>query len=210
MNINSIDEGSATGRPRDSKATALILRTALELGEALGFDGLTVEGIAARAGVAKTTIYRRWPNVWGIVMDAVLAEMNRAAPIQVRPTARASFTASMRLLARSYRGRQGKLMRLLLGRAQMDERLRDAVQNRWVEPRREIARKIVLNGIEAGELRAGLDPDTVLDALYGPFYHRLLVPYENCAMSDAYIDRLIDTVFLGIERTESRRTAHDV
>lgn len=200
MNISNIDEGSATGRPRDSKATALILRTALELGEELGFDGLTVEGIAARAGVAKTTIYRRWPNVWGIVMDAVLAEMNRAAPIQVRPTARTSFTASMRLLARCYRGRQGKLMRLLLGRAQMDERLRDAVQNRWVEPRREIARKIVLDGIEAGELRAGLDPDTVLDALYGPFYHRLLVPYEDCAMSDAYIDRLIDTVFRGIER----------
>lgn len=205
MEDRNIDASSAAGRPRDTKATALILRTALELGEETGFDGLTVEGIALRAGVAKTTIYRRWPNVWGIVMDAFLAEITRAAPIQERPTARASFTASMRLLGRSYRGRQGKLVRLLLGRAQMDEKLRNAVQSRWVEPRREIARKIVLRGIESGELRAGLDPDIVLDALYGPFYHRLLVPYCDSPISDAYIDRLIDSVFNGLERVENRK-----
>jgi hypothetical protein len=40
----------------------------------------------------------------------------------------------------------------------------------------------------------------VLDALYGPFYHRLLVPYENAPISDAYIDALVDTVFCGLER----------
>ena len=57
--------------------TAAILRAALELGEELGFEGLTVEGIAARSGIAKTTIYRRWPNVGAIVMDAFLADVTR-------------------------------------------------------------------------------------------------------------------------------------
>jgi AcrR family transcriptional regulator len=159
-----------------------------------------VEGIAARAGVAKTTIYRRWPNVWGIVMDAFLAEITKVAPLQERPTARESFKASMQLLAKSYRGRQGRILRLLLGQAQTDEQLRLAVQSRWVEPRREVALEFVRRGIETGELRRGLDPDIVLDALYGPFYHRLLVPYDGAPISTAYVDSLVDTVFRGLER----------
>jgi AcrR family transcriptional regulator len=191
------------GRPRNPEATASILRVALELGEESGFDGLTVEGIAARAGVAKTTIYRRWPNAWAIVMDAFLAEVTRTAPLQERATARESFAASMRLLARAYRGRQGKILRPLLGRAQVDANLREAVRKRWVEPRREVAREIIRRGIDSGELRVGLDADVVLDALYGPFYHRLLAPYDDSAISDAYVDLLVDTVFRGLERTPS-------
>lgn len=114
--------------------------------------------------------------------------------------ARESFTASMRLLAKAYRGRLGKILRPLLGRAQTDEKLRDAVRKLWVGPRRQVAREIVVRGINSGELRAGLDPDVVLDALYGPFYHRLLVPYENAILSDAVITVLVDTVFVGLER----------
>ncbi len=180
--------------------TAAILRAALQLGEELGFEGLTVEGIAARSGIAKTTIYRRWANVGAIVMDAFLADVTRLAPIQVRSTARESFTSSMRLLGRAYRGRLGKILRPLLGRAQVDQNLREAVRTRWVEPRRQIAREIVCRGIQSGELRPGLDPDIVLDALYGPFYHRLLVPYNNGMISDRFIDALVDTVFGGVER----------
>lgn len=180
--------------------TAAILRAALQLGEELGFEGLTVEGIAARSGISKTTIYRRWANVGAIVMDAFLADVTRLAPIQVRSTARESFTSSMRLLGRAYRGRLGKILRPLLGRAQVDQNLREAVRTRWVEPRRQIAREIVCRGIQSGELRPGLDPDIVLDALYGPFYHRLLVPYNNGMISDRFIDALVDTVFGGVER----------
>src|SRR6195256_901894 len=179
--------------------TAAILRAALELGGELGFDGLTIEGIAARSGIAKTTIYRRWRNVGAIVMDAFLADTTRLAPIQTRATARESLTASMRLLGRAYRGRLGKILRPLLGKAQTDENLREAVRTRWVEPRRQVAREIVRRGIQSGELRPGLDPDVVLDALYGPFYHRLLVPYNNGAISDRFIDALVDTVFGGLE-----------
>jgi AcrR family transcriptional regulator len=128
----------AAGRPRDEAVTASILRAALELADETGFDALSVEGVAARAGVGKTTIYRRWANVWAVVMDAVLAEVTRAAPIEEHATARASFRASMRSLAKAYRGKAGKLLRPLIGRAQVDADLRQAVQARWVEPRRRI------------------------------------------------------------------------
>jgi len=83
----------------------------------LGFDGLTVEGIAARAGVGKSTIYRRWPDAWSIVADAVLSDAARIAPVLERATARESFRASMRLVARSFRGRFGEILRPQIGRA---------------------------------------------------------------------------------------------
>ena len=194
-----VQGASATpSRERGADATAAILKGALELGAEIGFDLLTVERIAERTGVAKTTIYRRWPNVSAIVMDAFLTEVMRAAPIQQRQTVRESFTASMLLLAKAYRGRQGDLLRPLLGRAQTDEHLREAVKSRWVEPRRQIAREIIRRGIQTGELRSGLDPDIVLDALYGAIYHRLLVPYDSAPISDSYIEKLVDTVFGGL------------
>ena len=84
----------------------------------------------------------------------------------------------------------------------VDIALRKTLADRWLVARRKISREVVLRGIASGELREGLDPDIVLDALCGPLYHRLLLPYDGDAvrLSDAYIDALIDTVFGGLEQ----------
>jgi AcrR family transcriptional regulator len=183
---------------RGVETTALILRAALKLGTEVGFDALTVELLAERTGIAKTTIYRRWPNISTVVMDAFLAEVDRAAPIVDLATARESLTVSMKSLARLYRGPYGSTLRVLIGRAQTDGELRNAVMTRWVEPRRAVARSIVHQGMVNKEIRGGFDPDLILDALYGPIYHRLLVPYENIELSDTYIENLVDTIFKGV------------
>src|SRR5258706_14376648 len=94
------DGNKAAGRPRDAGTTQRILKAALELGTELGFDGLTVEGIAARAGVGKSTIYRRWPDAWSIVADAVLPDAARIAPVLERATPRETFRVSTRRVAR--------------------------------------------------------------------------------------------------------------
>jgi AcrR family transcriptional regulator len=194
---------ASTGRPRDARATQTILKAALALGEEQGFDSITVEAVAARAGVGKMTIYRRWTNIWAIVADAFLAEVTRVSPVRERETARESFLVSMKLVAKSFRGRQGKLLQALIGRAQTDITLRTALSERWLIPRRKLSREIVRRGIARGELRRNLDPDTVLDALYGPLYHRLLLPYDigPLRLSDAYIEGLVDSVFGGFERS---------
>jgi AcrR family transcriptional regulator len=190
------------GRPRDVRCTERVRHAALELGTDTGFDGLTMEGVAARAGVGKATIYRRWPNVWAIVVDALLEQAAKSAPILQRSTARKSLTASMRLVAKAFRGKQGRILRALIGRAQMDPSLRKEIGEHWLHSRRQLSREIIRKGIATGELRPGLDPDTVLDALYGALYHRLLLPYDGdeIRLSDAYIDALVDVVFGGIER----------
>jgi AcrR family transcriptional regulator len=183
---------------RGVETTALILRSALKLGTEVGFDALTVELLGERTGIAKTTIYRRWPNISTVVMDAFLAEVDRAAPIVELASARESLTVSMKSLAGLYRGPYGSTLRVLIGRAQIDGELRNAVMTRWVEPRRAVARSIVRQGIVSKEIRGGLDPDLILDALYGPIYHRLLVPYENIELSDSYIENLVDAIFTGV------------
>ena len=196
-------KGKASGgRPRDELVTDRILTCALGLAEEDGFDSLSVEGVAERAGVGKATIYRRWPNVWAVVVDAVLAEVTRVSPVVERKSARESLTASMKLVGKSFRGRHGRLFRPLIGRAQTDDTLRAAIDERWLSPRRELSRGIVRRGIERGELRPGLDPDMVIDALYGPLYHRLLLPYSGTEVriTDAYIDALVDAVFGGIQK----------
>jgi AcrR family transcriptional regulator len=204
--MNKTDEpsrGNASGgRPRDKQVTERILKAALELGEESGFDGLTAEGVAARAEVGKMTIYRRWPNVWAVVVDAVLAEVTRVSPVVEGESTRESLTASMKLVGKSFRGRHGRLFRPLIGRAQTDDTLRAAIDERWLSPRRELSRGIVLRGITRGELRPDLDPDVVIDALYGPLYHRLLLPYSGTEVriTDAYIDALVDAVFGGIQK----------
>jgi hypothetical protein len=76
------------------------------------------------------------------------------------------------------------------------------IADRWLPARRKISLEIVRRGVASSKLREGLDPDIVLDALYGPPYYRLLLPYDGDAirLSDAYIDALIDTVIGGLER----------
>jgi AcrR family transcriptional regulator len=196
------EEKAAAGRPRDTRTTRRILDAALALGLASGFRGLTVEGIAQRAAVGKMTIYRRWPDVWAVVVDAVLDEITKIAPVEQRATARESFAVSMRRVAKSFRGHHGKILKPLIGRAQIDQTLRKTLADRWLLARRKLSREIVRRGIASGELRKGLDPDIVLDALYGPLYHRLLLPYEGdtVRLPDTYIDALIAMVFSGLER----------
>jgi AcrR family transcriptional regulator len=188
------------GRPRDSAATALIRKTALDIVEQVGFEGLSIEAVAARAGVAKTTIYRRWPNVWAVLMEAFLADVTRLAPIELRGTARASIAESLRGVARAFRGRQGKVLRLLIGRAQTEAELAEAFWTRWVEPRRVLAREVLRRGVEAGELRPGIDIEASIDALYSPLYYRLLIPYAP--LSEQYIDALVDGVFGGLQHAD--------
>src|SRR3979490_584922 len=93
------------GRPRDKDADARILKTALRLVETIGFRSVSMEAIAAEAHVARTTIYRRWPNTATVIMDAFLAEVSPGMAFAKLPSASESLRIQMKLLARAFRGR---------------------------------------------------------------------------------------------------------
>jgi len=188
------------GRPRVQEATALVLKTTFDLLDEKGFAHLTIQKIAHRSGVAKTTIYRRWPNVASIVMDAFLSDMASVSPISAKETAAETVRISMRLFARALKTRRGQLLRALLSRAQYDPDLREAFWLRWIKPRREAMTEVLRRGVAAGEFRNGIDFDIVIDGVYGPIYYRLLVPYSD--LSNSYIDSLAMNLLRGIASKE--------
>jgi AcrR family transcriptional regulator len=187
---------NATGRPRDQEATALVIKTTIDLLDEEGFAHLTIQKIVQRSGVAKTTIYRRWPNVASIVMEAFLSDMASVSPIVAKDSATETVRTSMRLFARTLKTRRGELLRALLSRAQYDHDLKEAFWLRWIKPRREAMIEVLRRGMAAGEFRAGLDLDIVIDGFYGPIYYRLLVPYAS--LSNSYIDSLAMNLLRGI------------
>ena len=184
------------GRPRSEEATAAILSAALDLMEEVGLKAVTMEGIAARAGVTKTTVYRRWPNAWAIILDAFLQEVAPILEMEPGASLRETLGADMKALAAAFRGRPGRVFAPLLGVAQFSSELRDALWDRYIGPRRVQAHLVLAARKSNGELRPELDADAVIDALYGSLVYKLLVPHGE--LSDEYVDALVECVFGGV------------
>jgi AcrR family transcriptional regulator len=192
----SVTEGSAPGGKRSEASRRAILDAAYELLEKIGFDGLSIEGIAARAGVGKTTIYRWWSSKGVLAVEAFLDAVAPSIAFRQTASANADIRRQMRALAELYRGPTGRFVRELIGSSQSDPEMRQAFIDGFLTPRREAARAVFQRGSAAGEFRAGLDPDTAIDALYGPIYYRLLT--SGAPIDETFVDQLADCVFRGI------------
>ena len=169
------DHTPGRGRPRDKSADQRILKAALDLVERVGFRAVTVEAIAEKAGVARTTVYRRWPSKATIVMDALLVRVEPEINFPSGTSPIINLRAQMSLLARTFRSRKGVLVRSLLAEAQSDPELKQAFLERWILKRRAAAVYVIRAAIAAGELAAGTDPEVLLDVLYGGLYYWLLI-----------------------------------
>jgi len=201
MNQNTRQPGSTAvkgGRPRNPRTQQRILNAAADLVLEQGFKALTIDAIAGRAGVGRMTIYRRWPNKAAIVMDAFFARMDPNTLFRPDKPYIESIRLNMRAMAKAYRGKDGALIRTLLGEAQFDPELAVAIREKWVMPRRRIAIPYVEQGIRNGFLRPDIDPNVMIDLLYAPFYFQLLI--GTATLSDAYIDKIFDHAIAGLKR----------
>src|SRR3982074_485299 len=103
MNEEVEVQKAVRGRPRSRSADARILKAALKLVEAGGFQSVTMEAIAATADVARTTIYRRWPNKESVIMDAFLEEVGPVIAFPTLPMGVKTFGLQMKRLAKTSR-----------------------------------------------------------------------------------------------------------
>lgn len=190
------------GRPRSEQARAAILTATLHLLEQVGFSDLSIEAVAARAGVGKTTIYRWWPTKAVLVADAFMSSVIRETRFPDTGSVREDLRAQMQRIAAIFRGPRGRILRSLIGGGQSDPELIEAFRNRWLLPRRLEAIGILQRARDRGELSSDIDGNMLLDTLYGPLYFRMLAGHGP--LSNAFIDHVCDTVMDGVMSRNKR------
>jgi len=163
------------GRPRSEKADEAILAATLRMVGTQGVTATTIEGIAAEAGVGKTTIYRRWESK----TDLIIAAVSQMAP-EGDPPDTGSFPGDMMAFADSQRARLAEtgmftVAPRVLAESMNDPALHQGFVDKVIEPLRGRIRTIIERGIERGELRADLDVEPLVDILHAiPIYLVLL------------------------------------
>lgn len=166
-----------TVRPggRTAKVREAVLRAA---GDALaeeGFDRLDLAEIARRAGVGKTTVYRRWGTVPGLVADLIGEMAVDSLSRAISGSLLGDLTAQARLVQSTLNdSRQGPLFRALITAASCDPQTAAAL-HRFYRLRTEEWAPCVTEAIERGEIPEGTDPSDVIRAVSAPLYYRLLV-----------------------------------
>ncbi|MEO3876376.1 TetR/AcrR family transcriptional regulator [Nonomuraea sp. B12E4] len=177
---------------RTERSRAAILRAAFELYEEQSYDKVTIEKIAARAGVGKPTIYRRWPSKGAVVLDALIEHV---PPTGFPDTGdivhdlRAWLYGLVDLLADPQRG---PLFAGLIGAAQHDPEMANVWRERLFRPVRE-AQAERLTQAQSDTRLPLIDPDLLLDLLAGPIWFRLLVAGEppNRQHADAILNTFL-------------------
>src|SRR4051812_33830739 len=161
------------GRPRSPEAHAAILRAALELAVEGGLRGLSMEAIAARAGVGKATIYRRWKN-----KEALFAEAIGSIAVAPEVPDTGSVGGDFAVVSGAAVGRMApeafRVIPRLLADAADEPELLEALHEALLRPRRAALGEILRRGIATGELCPDIDVDLVIDMLIGPMIARVL------------------------------------
>jgi AcrR family transcriptional regulator len=185
------------GRPRDERADRAILATALALMAEHGVSDLRMDEVAARAGVGKATIYRRYRSKDELVAAAVSGLVSEIAVPDTGST-RADLLALMRSAVRVYSGSiQAGVMPALVDAMSRDAELARTVREQVLAPRRAALRGVLERGVERGELRADLDMELALDTLGGPLFYRLLV--TGGPIDDRLAEGVVDLIMKGFE-----------
>ena len=183
------------GRPRSEQLHQAMLKAALDLVLEVGFRGVSIEGIAARTGVGKTTLYRRWPNKAAVVMEAFIGLLGPASRFPENEVATERLKLQMHITAKAFRGRVGALVKALLAEAQFDPELAKSFRENWTLPRRRLVHEILEEAIRQGRVRADIDIEAAIDAFYAPIYYRLQM--GTGVISEAYVDKVFQQAMDG-------------
>jgi AcrR family transcriptional regulator len=183
----------APGRPRDVRCDAAIVDATLALLAEGGPARLSVEAVAARAGVGKATIYRRWPNKELLVVDA-LATLTEPPPPVGTGSLRTDLITVLDIVRRwTADSLAGRILPRLL--AEGDPRVLGLFRERIVTPRRFRIAELLRRAVDDGQLRADLDIELTIDLLVGTVVYRQLL--RHAPIRHEHIERVVDTVLAG-------------
>lgn len=174
---------------------------------------MTIEGIAARAGVGKPTIYRSWPNAHAVAM-AALMEGNEGIPPappagSARPagsplpatvlppdSALNALRTQLHEVARVFSAPLGRNVALMIAASDKETELSKAFRNHFILARRNEGRTFLENAIASAQIRTDLDIEVALDLIYAPVFYRLLM--GHAPLSPQFTDSVLALALQGI------------
>ena len=181
----------APGRPRSEKARKAILLSAFRLLRERGFEGVSMQEIAAAAGVSTATLYRWWDNKHAILLDAYLERTRDLLPSQGELTPIERLREYTKRIAVFLRRQNGRVFLRLLMAIQEDDALYSAFYERVYRPRHAEGCAVVQAAIDAGELPETVDPQLLIRLLIGPQVLSALLGLE---VSTNSAERIFDSV----------------
>lgn len=189
---------------RSTRVRQAVLAATIELLLETGYSGLTIEAVAARASVHKTTVYRRWTTREALVADALLGRMETRVPMPDTGALRADLVALTTAVAANLTSPEGNaLLKTLVASGTHLGAVRTAGRQFWAT-RFALARELVRRGIARGDLPPDTDPDLVIEGLIAPLYLRLLVTGQD--VDARYAERVVDLVLHGARGGGAQRT----
>jgi AcrR family transcriptional regulator len=179
---------------RSERSRRAILTAATDLVREVGYRKLTIEAIAARAGVGKQTIYRWWPSKGAVVLDGFLAAVNEN-PDDLSLPDTGDVAADVRMVVRAIVAELADpalsgTTRALMSEMQDDLEFADMVRERLLGPQLAAIADRLRAAQHAGQLRADLDLSVAVELLVGPLYHRWLL--RTAPLTEAYADAVTD------------------
>ncbi|WP_327709596.1 TetR/AcrR family transcriptional regulator C-terminal ligand-binding domain-containing protein [Streptomyces sp. NBC_00464] len=197
-----MDEPKESGRRgRGRRPAAEVRETVLETAGAMlfetGLTGITFEKVAARAGASKMTLYKWWPSPGALAFEAYYTAVEDTLAFADTGDVERDLTAQLHSFVGLLTApATGHVIAQLAGASQTDPALADALAQHYTHPRRRLAVDRLTRAQRAGQIRAEVDPQVVVDQLWGACYHRLLLPDEP--LDTAFADALIDNLLRGI------------
>ncbi|HUN98738.1 MAG TPA: TetR/AcrR family transcriptional regulator [Bradyrhizobium sp.] len=186
------------GRPRNPETDGDILRAAGDILIEDGYRALTMERLAARAGVGKTTVYRRWKSMSELV-SALLDAADEAWPM---PQAEfADIREDLRALYRNWiagMSGAGKIIPVLIAEGVQNPELATILHERFILPRRRLAIAMIDRAKKRGEVSKSVDSQTAIDLFMGRMWYRQLVTGERISVEDE--EKVIGVLIEGLRR----------
>ena len=204
----AVPHGRGPGRPRDAALDRAILRATLRLLQEVGYRELTIERVAATAGVGRPTIYRRWPSKAALVVTALAASNRIAIPGADTGSLRGDLVAIQRHQTELMSVPQTRRVTAgIVADLAADPELSEEYMTRYLLPRREAVWEALRRGVARGELAADTDFEFVYELLLGPLFLRTVVWGQPLAPDTA--ERTVDVILAAFGTGTARPAGAD-
>jgi AcrR family transcriptional regulator len=187
-----------TGRQRSRAAHEAILKAALTLLQKDGYRAITIEKIAAEAGVGKQTIYRWWPSKAAVVLEAFAGGAGSRIRAPESGDLRSEVTQFLRTTFERLSAESGPIVRGLMSEALLDPDFAAAFREMFIAKRRTVLREILERGVRRGEVIARFDLELMVDMLYGPMWYRLL--NQHAPLDSTFAEQLAAVVCNSLQK----------